>query len=253
MPDSSTTASALADVEASATRVPHSRVRRLTAEHMVRSVATSAHAYALVDVDFSSIAALREEVRVEWRAAEGFGLTYLPFVVRALAQTIERYPELNSTFEERELVVHGDVNVGIAIDLSFKGLIVPVIRAADGKGVRQLAREITDLAQRARARKLTPDAMADGTVTVTNPGPFGAGVTLPIINQPQVTIIATDAITMRPVAVPKDGGHVVEVRPIGNITIGWDHRAFDGAYATSALVDLRDLLQGTDWWTELEP
>src|SRR5690606_6821913 len=165
---------------------------------------------------------------------EGFSLTYLPFISRAIVDAIREFPEVNASFGQNELVVHNYVNLGIAVDLDFKGLMVPVIRDADGKRLRALAREITDLAGRARSKQLGPDDIAGGTFTITNPGPFGTTMTLPVINQPQVAIISTDAVKRRPVVVEvPGGGEAIAVHPTGNITLTWDHRAFDGAYAAA--------------------
>jgi pyruvate dehydrogenase E2 component (dihydrolipoamide acetyltransferase) len=234
------------------TAIPHSNIRRRTAEHMIRSKQTSAHVYASVEVDFEAVERVRRAAKEEWKQAEGFSLTYLPFVARALVDAIGEYPEVNSTFGEQELVVHHYVNLGVAVDLDFKGLMVPVIHDADGKRLRAIAREVSDLAARARSKKLGPDEIAGSTFTITNPGPFGTTMTLPIINQPQVAILSTDGVKRRPVVVTGPGGEEsIAIHSVGNLTLTWDHRAFDGAYAASFLNRIRELLETRDWAAEL--
>lgn len=233
--------------------VPFSNIRRRTAEHMVRSHATSAHAYTSVEVDFERVARTRAGHRDAWRAREGFSLTYLPFVARAVSDAIDDFPIVNASVDGDNLVLHPDLHLAIAVDLSFDGLIAPVIRNADGKRLRQIAREVHDLATRARSKQLSPDEVVGGTFTITNPGPYGTYQTLAIINQPQVAILATDGIAKRPVVIEgPDGGDVIAVRHTGLLTLGWDHRAFDGAYAAAFLNAVRDVLQSRDWEAELE-
>jgi 2-oxoglutarate dehydrogenase E2 component (dihydrolipoamide succinyltransferase) len=234
------------------TAIPHTNIRKRTAEHMVRSKATSAHVYASIEVDFEAVERVRRAAKDEWRAAEGFGLTYLPFITRAVVDAVAEYPEVNATFGENELVVHHDVNLGIAVDMDFKGLMVPVVQHADSKRLRAIAREISDLAARARSKKLGPDDIAGGTFTITNAGPFGTTLTLPIINQPQVAILSTDGVKRRPVVVAgPNGEESIAIHSVGNITLTWDHRAFDGAYAASFLNRIRELLETKDWAAEI--
>ncbi|HET8618759.1 MAG TPA: 2-oxo acid dehydrogenase subunit E2, partial [Acidimicrobiales bacterium] len=162
------------------------------------------------------------------------------------------YPEVNASFGENELIVHNYVNLGIAVDLDFKGLMVPVIHDADGKRLRALAREVSDLGRRARSKQLGPDDIAGGTFTITNPGPYGTTITLPIINQPQVAILSTDGVKRRPVVVDlPDGTEGIAIHSVGNITLTWDHRAFDGAYAAAFLRQVKDVLESRDWSAEL--
>jgi pyruvate/2-oxoglutarate dehydrogenase complex dihydrolipoamide acyltransferase (E2) component len=234
------------------TAVPHTNIRRRTAEHMTRSKQTSAHVYASIEVDFENVERVRAAEKDAFRAGEGFGLTYLPFISRAVVDAIREYPEVNASFGENELVVHNYVNLGIAVDLDFKGLMVPVIHDADGKRLRALAREVSDLARRARSKQLGPDDIAGGTFTITNPGPFGTTMTLPIINQPQVAIISTDGVKRRPVVVDlPDGSEGIAIHSVGNITLTWDHRAFDGAYASSFLRQVKEIVETRDWAAEL--
>jgi 2-oxoglutarate dehydrogenase E2 component (dihydrolipoamide succinyltransferase) len=228
-------------------------MRKRTAEHMVRSKATSPHASMAVEVDFERIERVRTANRGEWKAREGFSLTYLPFVARAFCDTVDDFPNVNASVVDDTLVVHRDVHLAIAVDLEFEGLIAPVVRDADGKRLRLVAREIHDLALRARSRQLTPDVVLGGTFTITNAGPYGTFLTLPIINQPQVAILATDGIRKMPRVVEgSDGQDVIAVRHVGMIGVTWDHRAFDGAYAASFLTAMREHLEQHDWTSELD-
>ena len=232
--------------------VPFDNIRRRTAEHMVRSLATSAHVYTSVRVDFERVERVRRAHQAEWQAEEGFALTYLPFITRAFCDVVHDYPHVNASVEGETLVVHRDINLGIAIDLQFKGLIAPVIRSADGKRLRLIAREIRDLAARAKSKQLGPDEIVGGTFTITNMGPFGTTQTFPIINQPQVAIMATDGIRKEPVVVEgPDGDDAIAVHHVGFLSLAWDHRAFDGAYAASFLNALRIELETHDWEAEL--
>ena len=239
-------------VSAGDERIPFDNIRRRTAEHMVRSKATSAHVATAVEVDFEAIERVRRVHGTRFRAEEGFGLTYLPFIVRAYCDAVHSYPAVNASVDGDTLVVHHDVNLGIAVDLEFTGLIAPVVRAADSKRLRIVAREINDLAARARSKQLGPDEIMGGTFTITNMGPFGTLFTVPIINQPQVAILATDAVRKRPVVVEgPDGDDAIGIHAVGVLTLTWDHRAFDGAYAASFLHTLGEILETRDWEAEL--
>ena len=233
-------------------RIPFDNIRRRTAEHMVRSKATSAHVATAVEVDFEAIERVRRAHGARFKSEEGFGLTYLPFIARAFCDAVHTYPAVNASVDGDTLVVHHDVNLGIAVDLEFSGLIAPVVRAADTKRLRTVAREINDLAARARAKQLGPDEIMGGTFTITNMGPFGTLFTVPIINQPQVAILATDAVRKRPVVVEgPDGDDAIAVHSVGVLTLTWDHRAFDGAYAASFMHTIARGLETRDWEAEL--
>jgi pyruvate dehydrogenase E2 component (dihydrolipoamide acetyltransferase) len=234
------------------TAIPFSNIRRRTAEHMIRSKLTSAHVYASIEVDYEAVERVRRAEKDTWKAEEGYGLTYLPFVSRAVVDAIHHFPEVNSTFGENELIVHNYVNLGIAVDLDFKGLMVPVIHDAETKRMRAIAREISDLAARARSKKLSPDEIVGGTFTITNPGPFGTLMTFAVINQPQVAILSTDGVKRRPVVVDlPDGSEGIAIHSVGNLALTWDHRAFDGAYATAFLREVKQNLETRDWSQEL--
>jgi 2-oxoglutarate dehydrogenase E2 component (dihydrolipoamide succinyltransferase) len=232
--------------------VPFSNIRRRTAEHMVRSKATSPHAFIAKEVDFEVVERVRKTWGDRFKAEEGFSLTYLPFIARATVEALRDFPYLNASVAEDSLVVHGEVNLGIAVDLAHEGLIVPVIHRAEEITLRGIARRIRDLADRARNRQLNADDIAGGTFSITNDGPFGTYFTVPIINQPQVAILATDGIARRPVVVTQpDGSESIAIHSTGVIGTSWDHRAVDGAYVSSFLARVSDLLSSRDWAAEL--
>ncbi len=234
------------------TAVSLSKIRKLTGSHMVMSKGVSPHAFSVVEVDFANVDATRSKVKDEWKAAEGFSLTYLPFITRAIVDALDEFPYLNASVGENELIVHNFIDVGIAVDLDFQGLLVPVVRSADTKRLRAIAREINDLASRARTRKLSPDEISGGTFTISNNGSAGSVLTMPIINQPQVAILSTDAIVRKPVVAQlAAGGEAIVIHPVGNLAMSWDHRAFDGAYAAGFLVKVKQLLETRDWSQEL--
>jgi pyruvate dehydrogenase E2 component (dihydrolipoamide acetyltransferase) len=222
--------------------VPFSPIRRQTAQHLTRSLATAAHTLVVTEVDYAGVDAVRRRAR----------LTYLPFIARAVIDTLPRYPHLNAWVVDDGLQVHRNVNLGIAVDLDFEGLIVPVVPKADELRLPALAARMTELAERARSRQLTPADVQGGTFTLTNPGGYGTLLTGPIINQPQVAIVSTDGVRMRPVALPDaDGGWQMTVRPVGNLSMSFDHRAVDGAYASAFLASVRETMAARDWEAEL--
>jgi 2-oxoglutarate dehydrogenase E2 component (dihydrolipoamide succinyltransferase) len=227
---------------------PFNGIRKATARHMVGSKATSPHVLTAMEVDFDAVDRLRSAEKDAWRAAEGSSLTYLPFIVTALAEALAAFPRLNASVGDDELIVHGDVNLAVAVDLGFEGLVAPVVRKVGDLSIRDLARSIHEVAGRARDRRLVPDDLAGGTFTVTNPGQYGTLFQFPIINQPQVAILSTDGVARKPaVVVDADGVETVGVRPLGILALAWDHRAFDGAYAAAFLQDLKRILETTDW------
>ena len=219
------------------TTVKLSKIRKLTGNHMVMSLGVSPHAFSVVEVDYANVDATRSAVKATWKPAEGFSLTYLPFTTRAIVDALGEFPHLNASVADNELVVHNFIDIGVAVDLEFQGLLVPVVRSAETKRLRAIAREINDLATRARSRKLTPDEIQGGTFTISNNGSAGSVLTMAIINQPQVAIMSTDAIVRRPVvATMPNGDEAIVIHPVGNLAMSWDHRAFDGAYAAGFLV-----------------
>ena len=232
--------------------VPFSNIRKRTAEHMVRSKATSAHTLVVIEVDYDAVERVRKAAKDRFKAEEGVGLSYLPFISRAVVDAIREFPHVNSSVGDNELIVHHDVNLGVAVDLNYEGLIVPVVQGAEGKRLRAIARDIANLADRARKKKLGMDEISGGTFTLTNAGGYGTFITGPIINQPQVAILSTDGVKMRPVAVEVDDDEwAVAIHPVGNLALAWDHRAFDGAYASAFLAKVKDILETRDWSQEL--
>jgi 2-oxoglutarate dehydrogenase E2 component (dihydrolipoamide succinyltransferase) len=232
--------------------VPFTNIRRLTAEHMVRSKATSAHTLAVIEADYERIERVRKAHKDRFREEEGIGLTYLAFVARAVAETLRDFPQLNASVGDDALIIHRDVHLGIAVDLGQRGLIVPVVRHAEGQSLRGIARAMADLAERARSRKLSADEVVGGTFTITNPGPFGTFLTAPIINQPQVAILSTDGIKRRPVVITApDGTEAVGIHSVGLLALSFDHRAVDGAYASAFLHELARVIESRDWEAEL--
>ena len=226
-------------------------VRRRTGEHMVTSVATSPHALTVVEVDYENVEQVRRAHREAWRASEGFSLTYLPFIVVAVADALANWPRLNASVEEGGLRLWRSRNVGVAVDLDYDGLIVPVLRDADAFSLRGVARTMNELATRARERRLTPDDITGGTFTISNNGSFGTYTTAAIINQPQVAVLSTDGVARRPVVVSdRFGNESIVVHSVGHLAMGWDHRAFDGSYAAGFLGHIRQMLEQHDWGAE---
>ena len=229
-----------------------SKIRKATGAHMVMSKGVSPHAFSVVEVDYANVDAARSKVKSEFRSQEGFSLTYLSFISRAVIDAFADFPHMNASISGDDLVVHRFVDLGVAVDLDFQGLLVPVVRSAEGKRLRAIAREINDLATRARSRKLGPDEISGGTFTISNNGSAGSVLTMPIINQPQVAILSTDAIVRKPVVVSHaNGDESIAIHPVGNLAMSWDHRAFDGAYAAGFLVRVKEILETRDWSAEL--
>ncbi len=234
------------------TVTPLSKIRKLTGAHMIMSQKVSPHALSVVEVDYANVDATRNAVKDQWKQSEGFTLTYLPFIARAIVDALAEFPNLNASIEGDNLIVHNYVDLGVAVDLQFQGLLVPVVRSADSKRLRAIAREIFDLATRARSRKLTPDEIQGGTFTISNNGSAGSVLTMPIINQPQVAILSTDAIVRKPVVAQlSDGSESIAIHPVGNLAMSWDHRAFDGAYAAGFLTKIKQVLETQDWSAEI--
>ena len=232
--------------------VPLNNIRRRTAEHMVMSKQTSPHVLTAIEVDYEGVEMVRRAAKQAWKAEEGFSLTYLPFIARAVIDALRDHPHLNASFGGDELVVHSGVNLAIAVDIDFQGLLAPVIHGAEGRRLRQIARDIVDLANRARSRKLGPDDLAGGTFTLTNAGQYGTMMQFPIINQPQVAILSTDGVSRKPVVVTDSyGNESIAIHSIGVLAMAWDHRAFDGAYAASFLHRVKELIETRDWEAEI--
>jgi pyruvate dehydrogenase E2 component (dihydrolipoyllysine-residue acetyltransferase) len=227
---------------------PMTAMRKGIAEHMRRSLDTSAHVTSAIEVDMSKVVQIRERLKKEYQAAYGVNPTYLAFVARATIDTLRDYPYVNGEIRGDQIVTRNFVNLGFAVELADgKGLIVPVLRNAESLNLLGLARGVADIASRAREKKLLPDDVQGGTFTITNPGGYGTFHGTPVISQPQAAILGTYAVVKRPWVVEDDlGQDVIAIRPIMNITLTYDHRLVDGAYAGRFLRDLRQRLESWD-------
>jgi pyruvate/2-oxoglutarate dehydrogenase complex dihydrolipoamide acyltransferase (E2) component len=232
--------------------VPFTNIRRRTAEHMVRSKATSPHTLMVKEADYERVEQVRRAHGDRFRSEEGFNLSYLPFAARAAVEALGDFPHLNSSVGEDALIVHYDVNLGIAVDLDNEGLIVPVVHHAEELTLRGMARRIRDLADRARTKRLSADDISGGTFSITNAGPFGTLLTGAIINQPQVAILSTDGVSRKPVVVQlPDGSESIAIHSMGLLAMTFDHRAVDGAYVARFLARMSEILVERDWASEL--
>lgn len=234
------------------TVVPLNNVRKRTAEHMVMSKAASPHVLTAMEVDYERVEHVRRSVKASWKAEEGFSLTYLPFITRAVIDALREFPHLNASFGGDHLVVHDEVNIAVAVDIDFQGLLAPVVKGASGKRLRQIARDIVDLAGRARTKQLGLDDLTGGTFTLTNAGQYGTMMQFPIISQPQVAILSTDGVKRKPVVVTDEfGNESIAIHSVGVLALAWDHRAFDGAYAAAFLHRVQEILETRDWEAEV--
>ena len=225
------------------TRVePFDNMRKLIAEHMVRSKATSAHVYSMAEVDVSNIAKFRERNQGAFNSREGFKLSFTPFFLEAVTRALVQFPQINASIDGDKLILKKNINLGCAVALGTKGLIVPVIRNADQLNLVGLARALTDIATRARTKKLTPDDTQGGTFTVTNPGMFGNIMGCPIINQPQLAILGIGAIKKRVVVV----NDAIAIRDIVILTLSYDHRVIDGSLGGQFLQYISQYLEAWD-------
>jgi pyruvate dehydrogenase E2 component (dihydrolipoamide acetyltransferase) len=231
--------------------IAFTKIRKLTAEHMVRSKATSAHTLMVKEVDYEHVETTRRARGAAFKEQEGFSLTYLAFNALAVLSALRDFPRLNASVNNDELIIHHEMNIGIAVDLDGEGLVVPVIRGGENHSLRSMARKIHELAEGARSKRLTVDDMANGTFTISNPGPFATLLTGAIINQPQVAILSTDGISRKPVVIKVDGIESIAIHSIGNLALTFDHRAVDGAYAARFLGRLDEVLNTRDWAAEL--
>jgi 2-oxoglutarate dehydrogenase E2 component (dihydrolipoamide succinyltransferase) len=233
--------------EAAGESIPFDRFRKITAEHMVRSKATSPHVLQAIDIDFTAVDAVRLQKKDAWKSDKGYSLTYLPFVARAVCLALAEFPKVNASVDGESLRVHGEINLAIAVDLNHAGLVAPVVRNAAGLSVSALAEAFSDLVNRAKTKKLTSDDLQGGTYTLSNPGPFGTLFTAPIINQPQVGILSMDAVKKRAHVIESDAGDMLGIRPIGILAHSFDHRAIDGAYSAAYLQKLKSVIENSDW------
>jgi pyruvate dehydrogenase E2 component (dihydrolipoamide acetyltransferase) len=231
--------------EMPATRVePMTTMRQKIAEHMVFSKHTSAHVTTVHKVDMTRVAKLRDRIKAQFQAQYGFGLTYLPFVLRAATAALRHYPIVNASIDGTNIIYHRDINLGIAVALE-NGLIVPVIRNADEKNVVGLQRSIVDLAARARSRQLRPDEVQAGTFSVTNFGSFGSIFATPVINQPQVAILGVGSVDKEPVVIDD----AIAIRSMCYLALTFDHRLIDGALADQFTAKVKSILE--EWNEEV--
>jgi 2-oxoglutarate dehydrogenase E2 component (dihydrolipoamide succinyltransferase) len=230
------------------TSEPMTAMRRGIAEHMRRSLDTSAHVTSAIEVDMTRVAAIRAKLKRDYQQAYGVNPTYLAFVARATVETLRDYPWINGEIRGDTIVTRNYVNLGFAVELQDgKGLIVPVVRHAEGLNLLGMARAVAEIAQRARDKKLLPDDVQGGTFTITNPGGYGTFHGTPVISQPQAGILGTYAVVKRPWVVQDElGEDVIAIRSIMNLTLTYDHRLVDGALAGRFLRDLREKLQTWD-------
>ena len=230
---------------------PMSKIRQITAAHMVYSKATSAHVTTVFHVDLSKVARVRARAKDGFLAKEGTKLTFMPFIFRAVVNGLKAYKKINASIDGTNIVYKKDINLGMAVDLGH-GLIVPVIKHADQLSLEGLAKTANDLADRARNKKLKPDEAQGGTFTITNPGVFGSLWGTPVINQPQVAILGVGAVEKRPIVVPDaDGNDSIAIKTMCYLAITYDHRLVDGADADRFMIEVKKTLE-TDPWTELE-
>ncbi len=226
--------------------VPLTRMRQAIARNMVASMQTSARAWNLTEVNMEAVVRTREAARDSFREREGMNLTYMPFVARAVIEALLAFPDVNAELREDQLIRKHYVNLGVAVALD-EGLIVPVVRGADTMNVVGLARAINDVATRARTKHLVPDDVQGGTFTITNPGPFGSIISVPIINPPQCAILAFDAIEKRPVVIDD----AIAIRHMVYLSMSWDHRIIDGATAAKFLQRVKQNLESWDFGPEV--
>ena len=221
---------------------PMSVMRQRIAEHMVLSKRVSPHVYSVDEADMTTIATLRAKMKNKFEETTGTKLTFMPFFVRAAVEALRAFPTVNSSVDGTNIVLHKECNIGIAVALDW-GLIVPVIKNAEEKNFLGIARTMNDLAERARAKKLKPEEVAEGTFAITNPGVFGGLFGLPVINQPNVAILGLGTIEKRPVVIDD----AIAIRSMVYLTLSYDHRVVDGAVAHQFMAKLKHTLEN---WTE---
>ncbi len=227
---------------------PMTAMRRGIAEHMRRSLDTSAHVTSAIEVDMSRVVALRKKLKPEYERAHGVNVTYLAFIARAAVETLKEYPWINGELRGESIVTRSSINLGFAVELTDgKGLIVPVLKNAETLNLLGVAKGVADIAERARSKKLLPDEVQGGTFTITNPGGYGTFHGTPVISQPQAGILGTYAVVKRPWVIQDEMGQdVIAIRPIMNLTLTYDHRLVDGALAGRFLRDIRERLEQWD-------
>ena len=222
-------------------------MRQKTGERLAEAWRTIPHVFQAIEVDFTAVDRVRKARKEAFQATHGFSLTFLPFIARAACLAISAYPQINARFDGKALTLSRDVNLGIAVDLDHNGLVVPVVRDAGSLTLIGVAKAMRRQIDKARSGKLSPDDLSGGTYSISNNGAFGTTFTAPIINAPQVGILSTDAIRLKPAVVSTREGDFVAPRMIGTIGQSFDHRAFDGAYSAGFLSRLKQILETRNW------
>jgi pyruvate/2-oxoglutarate dehydrogenase complex dihydrolipoamide acyltransferase (E2) component len=228
-----------------------SAIRLKTGDRLAENWRTIPHVFQAIDVDFTALDRVRRQRREAFKKAQGFSLTFLPFIARATCLALQAFPQINARFADRSLILSRDVNLGIAVDLSHNGLVVPVVRNAGDLTLIGLAKAMNLQIEKARAGKLTLDDLSAGTYSISNNGAFGTAFTAPIIHAPQVAILSADAIKLKPAVVSTPEGDFVAPRMIGMVGQSFDHRAFDGAYSAAFLSELKRILEERNWGDEI--
>ncbi len=226
-------------------------VRQKTGERLAEAWRTIPHVFQAIEVDFTAVDRVRKARKEAFQAAHGFSLTFLPFIARATCLAISAYPQINARFDGKALTLSRDINLGIAVDLDHNGLVVPVVRDVSSLTLIGVAKAIRRQVDKARAGKLSPEDLSGGTYSISNNGAFGTTFTAPIINAPQVGILSTDAIRLKPAVVSTQEGDFVAPRMIGMIGQSFDHRAFDGAYSAAFLSRIKQIVETRNWDEEL--
>jgi pyruvate/2-oxoglutarate dehydrogenase complex dihydrolipoamide acyltransferase (E2) component len=226
-------------------------VRQKTGERLAEAWRTIPHVFQAIEADFTAVDRVRKARKEAFQAAHGFSLTFLPFIARATCLAISAYPQINARFDGKSLTLSRDVNLGIAVDLDHNGLVVPVVRDAGSLTLIGVAKAIRRQIDKARSGKLSPEDLSGGTYSISNNGAFGTTFTAPIINAPQVAILSTDAIRLKPAVVSTQDGDFVAPRMIGMIGQSFDHRAFDGAYSAAFLSRIKQIVETRNWDEEI--
>jgi pyruvate/2-oxoglutarate dehydrogenase complex dihydrolipoamide acyltransferase (E2) component len=226
-------------------------VRQRTGERLAEAWRTIPHVFQAIEADFTAVDRVRKARKEAFQAAHGFSLTFLPFIARATCLAISAYPQINARFDGKALTLSREVNLGIAVDLDHNGLVVPVVRDAGSLTLIGVAKAIRRQIDKARSGKLSPEDLSGGTYSISNNGAFGTTFTAPIINAPQVGILSTDAIRLKPAVVSTQEGAFVAPRMIGMIGQSFDHRAFDGAYSAAFLSRLKQIVETRNWDEEI--
>jgi pyruvate/2-oxoglutarate dehydrogenase complex dihydrolipoamide acyltransferase (E2) component len=226
-------------------------VRQKTGERLAEAWRTIPHVFQAIEADFTAVDRVRKARKEAFQTAHGFSLTFLPFIARATCLAISAYPQINARFDGKSLTLSRDINLGIAVDLDHNGLVVPVVRDAGSLTLIGVAKAIRRQIDKARSGKLSPEDLSGGTYSISNNGAFGTTFTAPIINAPQVGILSTDAIRLKPAVVSTQEGDFVAPRMIGMIGQSFDHRAFDGAYSAAFLSRIKQIVETRNWDEEI--